>query len=264
MITEYEKEGVICAEGYLEATKRKIFVYLVDGMLVDTGPKRMEPDFTSFYDKHSFDKVVLTHSHEDHSGTASWIQTNRDVPIYMHENGIALCAKPGNYPEYRQHSWGVRDAFDALPLRDTIRSRNLTWDVIYTPGHADDHVALLHKETGRVFTGDLFVQTKTKISMNTESIPQIMESIRTLLSYDISSMYCSHSGYFENGRETLQKKLDYLEELSATVERLYREGKSPEAIANQLFPKNYPIIARSEREWHPIHLINSILAPVKI
>ena len=264
MITIYEKEGVLCAEGFLEATKRKIFVYLTDGLLIDTGPRKLEAELIPFYENQSFDQVVLTHSHEDHSGTAAWIQMHRNVPIFMHEKGIALCAKPGNYPLYRQKSWGIRDAFTALPIGDVIRSRHHRWEVIYTPGHADDHIALLHKETGRLFTGDLFVQTKTKISMATESIPQIMDSIRKLLTYDISSIFCSHSGYFKEGRKTLKQKLSYLEELTASVERLYDEGMPPEEIAHQLFPKKYPIISLSEREWDPVHLINSILSPVKV
>ncbi|MGM0903734.1 MAG: MBL fold metallo-hydrolase [Bacillota bacterium] len=262
MLNVYEKEDVICIEGEVVksgGTAGKVFAYLVDGMLVDTGPQSLESDFVSFYKNHSFDLVTLTHNHEDHSGTASWVQANRNVPIYVHEKGIKICAQPCMYPKYRQATWGVRNEFRAMPLREVIHSRNKEWQVIYTPGHAEDHVSLLHKDTGRLFSGDLFVAPKTKVIMRSESIPVIMNSIRTLLTYDFESIFCSHAGYIKNGKGMMKQKLEHLEYLCGEVKSLNEEGLSTIEINEKLFPKKYPIVDISGGEWDSLHIVTSIL-----
>ncbi|MFC3040734.1 MBL fold metallo-hydrolase [Virgibacillus xinjiangensis] len=263
MIEAYERENVTCIEGTIERSGRnngKIYCFMTDGLLIDTSAPCLESELIPFYENNVFDQVVLTHSHEDHTGTAAWIQANQEVPIHVHEKGIRTCEEGCNYPKYRQMAWGIRQPFRPSPLGATISSRNHEWKVIYTPGHANDHISLLDEETGRLFTGDLYVSPKTKVIMNTESIPVIMDSIRTLLRFDFGPIYCCHAGYIENGKEMLQKKLMYLEDLSEEVKSLHRQGQSAMEIKEKLFPKTYPIIGISEGEWDSLHIITSIIS----
>lgn len=58
-----------------------------------------------------------------------------------------------------------------------------TWDVIETPGHAIDHLAFLNRETGQLFTGDLYCQEMTKVILREESIPTIIESLKRVLTF---------------------------------------------------------------------------------
>ncbi|UOR12559.1 MBL fold metallo-hydrolase [Halobacillus amylolyticus] len=267
MIDVYEKEDVTCVEGRVVRSGRKggtIYAFLVDGMLIDTGPKCLESEIIPFYEDHSIELVTLTHSHEDHTGTASWFQENRSAPIYIHPKGINICAQPCPYPKYRQISWGVRKEFEALPLGNTIQSQSQDWKVIYTPGHAGDHISLFHEETGRLFSGDLFVAPKTKVIMDSESIPLIMNSIRTLLSYDFGPMFCSHAGYIQDGKRMLKQKLNYLENLCDEVKSLHKEGLPIAEINKKLFPKKYPIVAVSGGEWDSLHIVSSIISDEKL
>lgn len=267
MINVYEREGVTCLEGIVERADRKagkVFAYLVDGMLIDTGAKLLETDLIPFYENNPFDLVTLTHCHEDHTGTASWIQKNKKVPIYIHEKGISTCAHPCPYPKYRQISWGIRKEFKALPLGNSVQSQTQKWKVIYTPGHADDHISLFHEETGRLFTGDLFLAPKTKLILQSESIPLIMNSIRLLLSYDFGPIFCSHAGYIKNGKEMMKQKLDYLEHICSEVNNLHKDGLSIHEIDKKLFTKKYPIMSISEGEFDSLHIINSIISNEKL
>ncbi|QQK80137.1 MBL fold metallo-hydrolase [Salicibibacter cibi] len=262
MMQVYEKEDVTCVKMDVVLGGEKtniVYAFLVDGMLVDTGPPRMESELIPFYEAHSIDFVSLTHSHEDHSGTAPWLQRNFEVPIHVHPKGIGICAQDSPYPEYRQMTWGKREGFQATLLDGTIQSRNREWKVIYTPGHADDHVALFDEENGTLFSGDLFVSPKPKVIMSSESIPQTMDSIRTLLAYDFESLFCGHAGYVENGKEMLKQKLDHLENLSEEVKHLHKEGLSVEEIRDNFYPKKYPIISVSGGEWDSLHIVSSIL-----
>ena len=259
MITVYEKEQVLCAEGILEETRSKVFVYLVDCMLIDSGPEKLQKELIGFLNGHSFDQVVLTHHHEDHTGNAAWIQQNYEVPFFIHPLGLEIIKEDGEYPEYRKNTWGNRGAFDAFPLGDRIRSRTLEWQVIHTSGHADDHVALFHEESGRLFTGDLFVSPKTRVMMKTESVPLIAASLCKLLALPFTSVFCSHAGFLENGRALLEQKLHYLETLQQTIIELYGNGLTPTEIDQQLFQKNYPLIQFSEGEWDTIHIVSSVV-----
>lgn len=266
MLEVFETEHVTCCklERKLKGIRiNPVYVFLVDGMLIDTGPKCFEEQFIHFYERHSFDVVALTHSHEDHSGTAPWIEQNRGVPIYIHEKGIEICSRPHPYPLYRRLIWGKRDAFAPRALSRTIHSRNYEWEVIYTPGHADDHVAFFNKETGQLFSGDLFVHTSMKVIMNTESIPVTMDSIRKLLAYDFGSMYCSHAGCIPDGKSKLKEKLDTLENLCGEVQLLYEQGFSVKEINKKLFPKKYPVTFISRGEWDSLHIVSSIVEHVK-
>ncbi|WP_422123250.1 MBL fold metallo-hydrolase [Planococcus sp. X10-3] len=259
MLTIYERGGVLCAEGVIEAIGQKVFVYLIDGLLIDSGPEKLQEELLPFFQDNSFDQLVLTHNHEDHTGNAAWIQEHLTAPISIHAAGLAGCLVDGEYPEYRQFTWGGRKAFSPEPADSVIHSRNLTWHAIHTPGHAVDHLALYNEDRRILFTGDLFVAARTKVSMEAESVPQIMRSIRTLLDYDFDAIYCSHAGYLENGRELLNQKLRYLEDVSVKVKSLAAAGGSHREIADQLFPGSYPIIQFSNNEWDTVHLVRSIL-----
>ncbi|QDI90131.1 MBL fold metallo-hydrolase [Salicibibacter halophilus] len=257
-----EKDDVTCVKMDIVLGGQKIntvYAFLVDGMLIDTGPKHMEAELIPFYEAHAIDFVTLTHSHEDHSGTAPWLQQKYEVPIYVHANGVDICTQDWPYPKYRQMTWGRRVGFTATPFENTIQSRNREWKVIYTPGHADDHVALFDEENGTLFSGDLFVSPKPKVIMSSESIPQTMDSIRTLLYYDFDSIFCCHAGYVENGKEMLKQKLDHLETLSEEVKILHKEGLTVEEIRNKFYPKKYPVISVSGGEWDSLHIVSSIL-----
>lgn len=262
-----EIEDVTCVKTQVIKSDRKgspVYFFLVDRMLIDTGQQSLECEITSFYREHpeKIKLAALTHSHEDHSGTAAWLQETFDIPIYVHPSGIQVCQKRSPYPKYRQVTWGVRKEFNPLPLKNKIKSLNTEWEVIYTPGHADDHVAFYDGQTGRMFTGDLFVSPRTKVIMDTESIPVTMDSIRTLLTCDFKSIYCSHAGYIEDGKRKLTQKLEYLEHLYGEVERMYHEGYSITEINRGLFPKVYPIVDFSNGEWDSIHIVSSIISDI--
>ncbi|MEH7386407.1 MBL fold metallo-hydrolase [Bacillus sp. JJ1521] len=254
----YEKENVTCVE--IEVPNiPNVFFFVTDGMLVDTGAQSYENRIIPFIKEASFDVVALTHSHEDHSGTAPWIQDNLNIPIYISPLGIDICSQPAPYPKYRQEIWGNRREFNPLPISDTIHSRKKEWKVLHTPGHAEDHIVLLNEDTGTLFSGDLYVSPKTKVMMRSESIPQIMDSIRKVLTHDFGTMFCCHAGYIRDGKKKLQQKLEYLENLCGEVRYLDKNGLSIEEINQKIFRKKYPITFVSDGEWDSLHIITSII-----
>lgn len=259
---EIQKIGDItytCGVVALSRGKMQVYAFATDGIMIDTGSQSLLQHFIPFFEKTDFEKVVLTHHHEDHTGGAAWIQANKRVPIYIHSMSIDDCSVTGDYPDYRKQIWGVREGFQALPLEKSFESKHDKWLTIHTPGHADDHMAFLNQDKGILFSGDLFVSPKTKVILRNESIPITIRSIKSLLNYNFQEVFCSHSGYLSNGKQMLQSKLDYLVNLEGEILHLNQSGKTVQEIKEKLFPTHYPIIQFSNHEWDSEHIITSIL-----
>ncbi|WP_332648946.1 MBL fold metallo-hydrolase [Lysinibacillus sp. 54212] len=235
-----------------------VYSFVADGVLIDTGSASLRNYFIPYFDEHRIEQVVLTHYHEDHTGGAAYL-AEKGIPIYMNDIMRSYCMKEADYPFYRKIFWGKREPFEAQPIGQTFQSNSATWDVIETPGHAVDHLAFLNRETGQLFTGDLYVMPKTKVILKEESIPTIISSLEKVLTYDFDEMFCCHAGYVKDGRKALVNKHDFLLTLQDQVITLNKEGYSNKEIANELFTKKYPISRISFGEWDSMHIINSIL-----
>lgn len=239
--------------------KMSVSIFKIDGLLIDTGPAKMKAQLLPLFDQWDITKVILTHHHEDHTGLAYWLQENKEVPIYIHESGITDCEKRMKLPFYRKVFWGERKPFQPIALKDTITTVNYNWDIIHTPGHAHDHVALFNKEKGWMFGGDLYIQPTPKSLFAFESVPEIITSLKKILTYDFETYICSHAGVKINGRQAIENKLGYLEKVQLQVQSLHNQGMDPHAIRQKLFPKSHPMHYLSFFENSPRHLVNSIL-----
>ena len=235
-----------------------VHCFVVDGILIDTGAQSLAKEFSPFIKRHDFDQVMITHYHEDHTGCAGYVQ-GIGKPIFMNEISIPYCQTKADYPLYRRMFWGKRRPFRAEPIGETITSRTAVWDVIDTPGHAIDHKSFLNRETGQLFTGDLYCQERTKVVLREESIPTIIDSLQRVLTFDFEDVFCSHAGLLEDGKGALRRKLDYLLHLQGKIFKLHDEGYAVKEINDVLFPKKYPITKFSSGEWDSLHIVNSVL-----
>ncbi|MGG0658397.1 MBL fold metallo-hydrolase [Rummeliibacillus pycnus] len=256
-----ELNGVQSINGTVsfQGVNLNVFCYVTDGVLIDTGGESLHKQFAPFLLEQDYDQAWITHHHEDHTGGAAFIQKTRNIPVYIHNMSIEEVLGKADYPIYRQLFWGRRKSFKALPLSNTMKSRNANWEMIETPGHSDDHLAFLNQQTGQLFTGDLYVNPKTKVTMQSESIPTIIESLKTVLTYQFGDVFCQHAGLVSNGREMIIHKKEYLEEIQYQVLKLHSEGYSKKEIQLSLFPKKYPITLFSSGDWDSIHIVESVL-----
>ncbi|GIO25752.1 MBL fold hydrolase [Ornithinibacillus bavariensis] len=258
-IGEKSNVGFINGTIMFSSVKLNVYSFNIDGVLIDTGAPRLLKEFKKFFIDVDIDQVVISHSHEDHIGGAAYLQNEHGLPIYMNRMMIEECSRKANYPFYRKMFWGSRKPFEAQELGKTFTSRNAIWDVIETPGHAIDHLSFLNRETGQLFSGDLFVQPRTNVILREESIPTIMESITHVLTYDFGELFCCHAGYVKESRQALIRKLQNLKELEASILELHKQGYHEKEIQRKLFKKKYPITFFSFGEWDSIHIIRSII-----
>ncbi|QTD43149.1 MBL fold metallo-hydrolase [Sporosarcina sp. Te-1] len=261
-----ESNGVRYINGILswKGVQLNVHCFETDGVLIDTGAQSLLREFKPFFAAMDVDQVLITHAHEDHTGGAGFLQSEYGLPVFIHDMSIGESAEKAAYPLYRKWFWGKRQPLKAKQIGDTFTSRHSSWKVIKTPGHSEDHLAFLNNDTGQLFSGDLFVHPKTKLTLREESIPTIIRSIEQVLAFEFVELFCCHAGYIKEGRQALQGKLEFLHELRAQTLALHNQGCDAKEIQARLFPKKYPISRFSFGEWDSIHMIHSILREAKV
>lgn len=236
----------------------RVFLYVVDGLLIDCGPESMEQDIADFLTSQKITQVVLTHLHEDHTGMAHWVQENLKVPLYLDREDIPYANAEAEYAEYRHLTWGDRKAFFPEPMPAVIKTPKYSFEVICTPGHMARHNVFFEKDQGWLFSGDLYVRSKARFCAAEENMKQYMESLESVLKLDFGTVFCAHAGVLENGREKLTRKLDFLKELQAQVNELRAQGLDDHEIDSRLFPEEQIITEVSGGEWNSYNIIRTI------
>ncbi|SFR88377.1 Glyoxylase, beta-lactamase superfamily II [Halomicrobium zhouii] len=177
--------------------------YLVDGevtTLVDAGAY---PGVVDAIRDHvdGVERVVLTHQHGDHVAELDSVLDAFDADLYAY----------GDHPRRAQR---IEDG-------DSVQIGDEEFEVVYTPGHADDHVSLVSESA--LFSGDVVVHDDGafddgsfgRTDMAGQSRDRLVESIRHLLDrmpHSVEQMYSGHGGVFEGDvREVVERALERAE-----------------------------------------------------
>ncbi|WP_435347862.1 MBL fold metallo-hydrolase [Haloarchaeobius sp. HRN-SO-5] len=161
--------------------------YLVTGdraVLVDAGAMAGVVDEIRRYTDH-LDAVVLTHQHGDHVAQLDAVLDAFDADCYAY----------GEHPR-RTHAIGDGEA---------VHIGDERFEVVYTPGHAADHVAYCSDTT--LFSGDVVVHDDGafdygsfgRTDMAGQSRERLIESLETLLDRmpdTVEHLYAGHGGVF--------------------------------------------------------------------
>jgi len=147
------------------------------------------------------DRVVLTHQHGDHVAQLDAVMDAFDPELYA-------------YADHGRRTHALADG-------DSVRVGDEDCEVVYTPGHADDHVAFLGSES--LFSGDVVVHDDGafdygsfgRTDMPGQSRERLIESIRTVLERlpdSVSRMYAGHGATFEGDvRDVVETALERAE-----------------------------------------------------
>src|SRR2546425_631756 len=154
-------------------------VYLVDGLLVDSGPPNLARDVRRLVGELGVRQCVTTHHHEDHSGNHGLLARELHITPLAHRSGVARLAESDAQPPlYRRVAWGARPPVSVAPLAQQLETPQFRFQVIHTPGHAADHVALFEPERGWLFSGDLYLAPRLRYLRADEDVYAMMDSLR--------------------------------------------------------------------------------------
>ena len=177
--------------------------YLVAGertVLIDAGAmKGVEDVIAEHVDE--LDAVLLTHQHGDHVGSLESVLDEFDPELLAY----------GDHPRRT----------GALDDGDTVAIGDEEFGVVYTPGHADDHVAFVSEST--IFSGDVVVHDDGafddgsfgRTDMAGQSREELIESIERILDRlpeGVEHMYAGHGGEFHGDvRDVIETALERAE-----------------------------------------------------
>ena len=131
------------------------------------------------------DAVVLTHQHGDHVQQLDAVLDAFDAECYA-------------YADHPRRTAALEDG-------DTVEIGDETFEAVHSPGHADDHVALLSETT--IFSGDVVVHDDGAFDYGSfgrtdlpgQSRERLIESIREILDRlpdGVEHMYAGHGDEF--------------------------------------------------------------------
>jgi glyoxylase-like metal-dependent hydrolase (beta-lactamase superfamily II) len=210
--------------------------YWVDGLLIDTGCSHTAGELVRALESRPVERVVNTHSHEDHIGCNGRLQRGRsDLLIQAHPLALPVIARPKVEQPlhlYRRIFWGWPEAALASPLMDgeVFELGGWRYRVIYTPGHSADHLCLFEENRGWLFSGDLFVGGRDRALRQGCDIWGIMASLARVHDLPVRILFPGSARVRENPCQEIRAKLDYYQELGERIGAYYRKGWSLDAI----------------------------------
>lgn len=234
-----------------------IYLYFIDGVLVDTGPSIRKRSLIPTFKAWNIEQIVLTHYHEDHAGMAPWLVKHTNATIFGHEKTVAKVNKNAHIPWSRKLFSGPRNAFEAVAYPSVIQTGEYEFYPIETPGHTDDHISLLEPNKGWLFTGDLYITPYPKVFLKEESITSYIESLEMLKQFDYDTIFCAHEGVIANGKQMMNRKLEYLQTIRNEVIRLHGLGFSDRAIIKRMFPDHVKLEQLTFGSFSRLNLIRS-------
>jgi glyoxylase-like metal-dependent hydrolase (beta-lactamase superfamily II) len=181
--------------------------YLVPGerpALVDAGQM---PGVADVVAEHvdELDAVVLTHQHGDHVGELDAVLDAFDADLYA-------------YAEHPRRT-------GALEGGDEVRLGDDDYEVVYTPGHAADHIAFVGDEA--LFSGDVVVYNDgafddgsfgrtDRPGQSRERLTSSLQDLLDGLPGTVESMYAGHGDPFhatetESIRDVIERALERAE-----------------------------------------------------
>ena len=200
--------------------------------LIDTGPKTDEAIAALIFQikqagfrVEDIQRIILTHTHEDHCGLANWLQQASGAPVYVHEwekHNLAergktrvdrnLLEKAGvtneEIEQMEQHYAQVKSYAEAVENLKTYRDEHEfeftsgSLSVVHTPGHTPGSSCLWRAATRTLIAGDTVLKTITpnpvlnvdpgNISRRFPALIKYLQSITRLQTLAPTLIHTSH------------------------------------------------------------------------
>ncbi len=181
-----------------------------------------------------FAAILPSHGHPDHWPLAPRLAERFGAPIWFF----------GSHPGFRVDR--------ALDDGATISTGDATLEIVYTPGHAADHLAFHLVEERALFPGDLVMGWSTSIIAPPDGdLRQYLSSLERLLAIpDLAVAYPAHGPALSAPYDRIRELYDHRQErsrqaLEALAEGPSRIGPLVERIYRETDPALHPAAARS-------------------
>ncbi len=236
--------GISVATPYLVGPTNAYLIKNKPCTLVDPGPETedakkslLEGLATLGAALKDINRVVITHSHSDHSGLARWIGEQAGAEIYVHNLEVRKLQK--EYVYYNERLPFLREAgvpenvlgeifADKDPVVKPVLPESgvvvlyggeeLTFaggslQVLHLPGHTSGHICLFEPEGSNLLAGDFILKHITPnpvmeadpddFSKRSPALRQYLESLQKAEMMKIGLILPGHGKTIDNSRETM-------------------------------------------------------------
>ena len=189
-------------------------------------------------------KLVISHPHADHFGSAYLFKkafAHRNackklhdaersylelVYIHFQREGLPYRLALRMMENYERVYKGLVIASDSCSaIGGTLKANGDVLKVIHVPGHSYGHIALYHKETSTIFSGDVMLNGITPNPMiepideerRMPVIEQYLETLENLYKLEISRAYPGHRDVVFDYRKIIRNHLKEYEKRSLLI-----------------------------------------------
>jgi glyoxylase-like metal-dependent hydrolase (beta-lactamase superfamily II) len=236
-----------------QGRSRAICCWQVGDVLVDPGPTSSLDTVLAALDGWQPRAILLTHIHFDHAAsTGTLMRLYPQLEVYVHERGAPHMVNPERLWSSAARLYGEKNMLamwgEFLPVPEErmhvlvggekLRIGAATFEVAYTPGHAQHHVSYLHD--GTAFVGDV---GGVRIERSTPTAPPTPppdidlaawhSSLDVIRAWRPERLAITHFGAYDNPEEQLAE-LDARLDLWAELARVNDHDEWVAAVESEL------------------------------
>lgn len=235
-------------------------VYQIGNTVIDTGPAREWRIVRDFFQAKEIERALITHYHEDHSGNGKHFQQQLGCQVHSHAHNHDTLSNGFKLSLARKRAFGLVECFSPSELPAQVTTGNhLTLQPVHLPGHSHDMTGYFEPNEGWLFSGDLYIASKVKYMMAEEDVGQLIDSLRAALALEFDTLFCSHRGVIDDGKNALGRKLDFIVSLREEVAHLHERGLNARAITRKLLGREDATRLLSFNQLTKINVVRACL-----
>lgn len=248
---------------------RVVYIYLILGdeiTIIDSGVAGSEKQIFEYLEKlgrkpEEISKLLLTHAHPDHIGSAQAIQNQTGCKIGAHKSAVRWVENIELQNEERPvHGFfelvgGSAKVDFTLEGGTTLILGDIKLQLFETPGHSNDLLTFFEERSKVLITGDVIPQWNDLPIY--DNYPKLLKSLLFLQSFEeINWLLSSWSDPLEgseNAKKVIEDGIDYIETINREIIRLDGETFQDsmklcgEVVTNLKLPEHLinPMVAKS-------------------
>ena len=250
---------VTLARRVLGMPMRQVCVYLVDGLLIDSGPPATSAELVDWLKVAKVEQVYNTHHHEDHAGGNARIQRELGVQVAAGSRAAQVLADLPGIELYRRLAWGRPESSAVQINNSVVITPHHTFEVIPTPGHSPDHVCLMERGEGWLFGGDLFVHERVRYLRADEDLHLEIAALAVARQLAPKVLYCAHAGVVTDPAAAIERKLRFWAEIRKKGLGLQESGLPLSQIRRQLLGREDLLTRFSGGHFSKSELVRALL-----